>query len=278
MRVLHIGPVTTEKRRVKVLSLGAGVQSSALALAFERRERGFENPPDFAVFADTQAEPKEVYDFLKKLQSIITKFPIYVATAGDLGEAPHKIPFFIRHLDGKRGMGWRQCTNEYKIQVVNKEIRRVLGYIPRQRWKHTVETVLGISTDEIQRMKDAREKWKVHSFPLIDNKWSRRDCLDYLKQFDLTPPRSACIFCPYKTKGEWKHMRDHFPEEFEKACQYDESIRHTEVRMGGSTAKVEQFVSYDLLPLREVNLNTRADKKKEFALGMQNECEGMCGV
>ena len=83
-----MGTVTTE---TKVLSLGAGVQSSALALAFERGETGFKNPPHFAVFADTQAEPKEVYDFLKKLQQTITKFPIFVATAGDLGAAPHKI-------------------------------------------------------------------------------------------------------------------------------------------------------------------------------------------
>ena len=105
--------------KIKVLSLGAGVQSSALALAFENKEKGFEHPPDFAIFADTQAEPNEVYYFLEKIKKLIS-FPIYEASAGDLSKAPHKIPFFIKRPDGKRGMGWRQCTNEYKIQVVNK--------------------------------------------------------------------------------------------------------------------------------------------------------------
>ena len=144
--------------------------------------------------------------------------------------------------------------------------------------RHKVEVFLGISTDEMQRMKDAREKWKIHSFPLIENNWSRQDCLDYLRTINLFPPRSACYFCPYKTKKEWRHMRDHFPKEFEKACKYDESIRKTEIRMGRPGIKVEQFVSPYLIPLREVDLSLKEDKQLAFDFGMQNECEGMCGV
>ena len=97
-----------EIKTVRVLSLGAGVQSSTLCYLYERSR--LKNPPDFAIFADTQAEPKEVYTFFKKLKEDIKSFPIYVGTKGDLKKQPQKIPFFVRHPDGKRGMGWRQCT------------------------------------------------------------------------------------------------------------------------------------------------------------------------
>ena len=46
--------------RVRVLSLGAGVQSSTLAFLYQN---GVLKPaPHFAIFADTQTEPKAVYD------------------------------------------------------------------------------------------------------------------------------------------------------------------------------------------------------------------------
>ena len=52
----------------KVLSLGAGTQSTVLALMAEQWWGGLEKP-DIAIFADTQWEPKQVYrhlDWLKK--------------------------------------------------------------------------------------------------------------------------------------------------------------------------------------------------------------------
>jgi hypothetical protein len=53
-----------------VLNLGAGVQSSALALMAAKGEVG--PMPDFAVFADTQAEPTSVYKWLDWLEQGVT--------------------------------------------------------------------------------------------------------------------------------------------------------------------------------------------------------------
>ena len=47
---------------INVLSLGAGVQSSTMALMAAMGE--ITPMPDCAIFADTQAEPKSVYDYL----------------------------------------------------------------------------------------------------------------------------------------------------------------------------------------------------------------------
>src|ERR1700689_4566645 len=63
------------------ISLGAGVQSSTMALMAATREL---NPmPDGAIFADTMNEPKEVYQWLEWLEHQLA-FPIYRVSAGDL--------------------------------------------------------------------------------------------------------------------------------------------------------------------------------------------------
>ena len=263
--------------KVRVLSLGAGVQSSALCYMYERGD--LDGRPDFAVFADTQREPAEVYEFFEKLKREIWSFPIYVATKGDLGEWPNKIPFFLKHPNGKRGMGWRQCTNDFKIQVVNKEVRRVLGYRPRQRWRHHIEMIMGISCDEAQREKISQDKWRTNVYPLLEGWMTRQDCIDYCKSIGVTPPRSACYFCPYRSKREWAEMKKNHPEDFQRAVEYDRFIRTDAAKRQGAKAqsRLPQYLSYDLVPLDEMDLS-HIDPKSEFEHGMGNECEGMCGV
>ena len=85
-------PIHKQKNSIEVLSLGCGVQSTALALCYANRR--LSPPPDFAVFADTQREPPSVYKTLEELKKIVP-FKIIVASKGDLGNAPNKIPFFF---------------------------------------------------------------------------------------------------------------------------------------------------------------------------------------
>ena len=184
---------------VRVLSLGAGVQSSALLLAY--LEGVLAPLPDFAVFADTQVEPTKVYAWLEMLIARAgDRIPIVLATRGHMiddyldRKRFAAIPFFIENHDGSHGMGRRQCTREYKIDVIHQAIRRRLGYQPRQVMRHKIETILGISTDEASRMRDSRIPWITNRFPLIDElNWSRGDCIRFIKRLGLgEPPKSAC--------------------------------------------------------------------------------------
>lgn len=60
--------------RVKhIISLGAGVQSSTMALMAAAGE--ITPMPDCAIFADTQAEPKSVYKWLDWLEGQLP-FPV----------------------------------------------------------------------------------------------------------------------------------------------------------------------------------------------------------
>lgn len=264
------------KKLVKVISLGAGVQSSALLLLSDRGEIA---RADFAVFADTQAEPQEVYDWLEVLKKTVS-IPIYTATKGDIiadsyrrldfGDRWASIPFWIKGGGMEDSIGKRQCTNDYKIQVVQSEVRRVLGYEKGKHMKHTVEMMIGISIDESIRMKDSRTPWIKNKYPLIfDKPMHRQQCIEYVNSIiKQKPPRSACYICPFKTNDEWKYIRDKYPVLWQKAIEFDQRTRKLDGFIG------ETYLHKDRVPLAEANLEDNSNQMDLFG----NECEGMCGV
>ena len=60
-----------------------------------------------------------------------------------------------------------------------------------------VELWIGISRDEIIRMKPSRLPWVRHYWPLIDFGMTRSDCRVWFEERypERTLPRSACIGC-----------------------------------------------------------------------------------
>ena len=95
------------------------------------------------------------------------------------------IPVFtINSKTGKKGLLRRQCTSQYKILPVNKKIRDLLnvGYRKRVPKDTVVEVLMGISYDEIIRMKDNRIKYITNVYPLIDKKFKRQDCINWMKE------------------------------------------------------------------------------------------------
>ena len=66
-------------RRLTVINLGGGVQSSVMALMAS--EGDFDPMPDCAIFADTHQEPPSVYDHLEWLKTQL-RFPLDVVDNG----------------------------------------------------------------------------------------------------------------------------------------------------------------------------------------------------
>lgn len=71
------------KEPIHIISLGAGVQSSCMALMAAAGE--ITPMPVAAIFADTQAEPKSVYVWLDWLEKQLP-FPVHRVTAGNLAD------------------------------------------------------------------------------------------------------------------------------------------------------------------------------------------------
>jgi hypothetical protein len=255
-----------------VISLGAGVQSSAMLLM---SDRGLIERADYAVFSDTQAEPKEVYEWLNFLKSLVD-IPVHIVTKGSLeddmfnGKHFASVPFFSKMPDGRIGMLRRQCTYEYKIQPMHEFVRREIGCKKGERVKKygRVKMMIGISRDEVQRMKPSREKWIDHEFPLIDLSYRREDCIRYVEaKTGRTPPRSACIFCPYHNDKEWDRLNKNDPESMFRAIVYEKKLQKL-TRWKGAA-----YLHRSCEPLEKVKFS---NTEQIDAFG--NECEGMCGV
>lgn len=296
--------------RLRALSLGAGVQSTTMALMAAHEEIG--PMPDCAIFADTGWEPKAVYDHLDWLMSPnVLPFPVHIVSAGNIREQlaaaadGHRwasIPAFTKTVTpagtemevfdeddngetiaiGTRrtrketvsiGMIRRQCTTEFKIVPIVRKVRELAG-LTRKRSPAfpVVEQWIGISTDEIIRAKPSFEAWQIKRFPLLEKRMSRADCLAWLARHNYpTPPKSACIGCPFHDNARWRHMRDHDPDAWLDAVEVDRSIR-----TGLRGIRGEVFLHRSAVPLDEADLSTLADHGQLDLWG--NECEGMCGV
>ena len=266
-----------------IISLGAGVQSSTMALLAAHGE--IEPMPELAIFADTQWEPAAVYAWLDYLETLLP-FPVVRVTAGNiredqvsvkgrgggLGRRGNCMPYFVDTPNG--GISTRQCTENYKIAPIERYLRReVLGLKPRQRAPKEVKIIQwrGISTDEASRMKPSREPWFDVRYPLaMELRMSRQDCLQWMARNGYSqPPRSACIGCPFHSNHEWRRMRKDEPLEWQDAVQFDAAIRHA----GGMERAT--YLHRSCVPLAEVDLDTPEDRGQRDWI---NECEGMCGV
>lgn len=284
---------------MKILSFGAGVQSTALLLM---SCKGILPKLSCAIFADVGWEPKKVYDHLGWCEAEAARFGIDVHIVKKegggiqndiLANIPNpdggrvaSLPLFTASVEGKNdGMIMRQCTSEYKITPIDKFIKRnILNLKPRQRSpkEPVIEQWMGISYDEATRAKPSRERWKKHAFPFLDwdcdyfggKVWRRYQIINWLEENypDIDVPRSACIGCPYHSNEEWRKIKEN-PNEWEEACRFDELIR-VDKREGRMQHK--QYLHRQCIPLRDVDI--RSDEDRGQGMLWDNECEGMCGL
>ena len=270
-----------------VLSLGAGVQSTTLALMAAHGEFG--PMPDLAIFADTGAEPAAVYEHLSWLQSgNVLPFPVEIVTKGNILDDTRanvaglrkgrtaSAPFFAPGKDGRAAPLRRQCTSECKIEPINRRIREHLGADKGERLAPGSRAViwLGISTDEVYRVKPAFDWWQERRWPLIERRLSRWDCHAWLTRHEYPiPPRSACIVCPYRSNAEWRRMQQEAPAEFAEAIRFDEAIRPGFRDPASGRVRTGSFhLHRSLEPLADIDFASEAAKAGQYDL-FGEECE-----
>lgn len=272
---------------IHILSLGAGVQSSTLALMAAAGEIG--PMPTAAIFADTQAEPASVYRWLDWLEARLP-FPVYRVSKGSLSAESLRIrdrvktegkpwsksliPAHVLNRDGTKGIMGRSCTADYKIAVLRRKQREIAGVSSREKSVRVI-TWIGISLDEAHRMKPSRDAWCRNRWPLIDLGMKRHDCLRWMEAKGFPkPPRSACIYCPFHSDSEWRRLRDEEPLEFERAVKFEQDLQ--EVKRRSDKMNGIPFLHSSLTPLSKVDFSTDTERGQGLLWG--NECEGMCGV
>lgn len=269
-------------KQLTALSLGAGVQSTALLLlAVEGRIPR----PDFAVFADTGWEPKGVYDHLDRLEREVAQPAgieiVRVRSTRGTGQGIRadslhpatrfwNLPAFMVNDSDESARPMilrRSCTATYKVAPIHREYRRRLGATVSNNGRvgpapagSVVVNQIGISTDEFQRARTSGLDWIENSFPLLDINWSRQRCATYLDEMGWgATEKSACIGCPFHGNDEWRRLKDSDPDSFADAVEFDEAIRNgpPNTRTDGTRWPAKFYLHRTGRPLADVTFPER---------------------
>lgn len=234
------------------------------------------DPLDAAIFADTGWEPAEVYEHLDRLDREIAQpagIPIYRVRSGHIRDdalnPEHRfasMPMYVRNPDGGDGMGRRQCTSEYKLKPLWRQVRTLLGAAPRKDGVpgrvpkgRYAEQWIGISVDESHRALDSRSNTYTRSrWPLLERRLSRADCQAINEAAGFPDvAKSACIGCPFHGNRQWRDMRDNHPTEWADAVAFDRDIRNGSARANaqGQPLRGQMFLHRSRLPLSEAPID-----------------------
>ena len=154
---------------MNLLSLGAGVQSTALLLL---SAEGRLPKLDAAIFADTGWEPAAVYEHLNAIDVQVAQpadIPIHRVSVGNIRNDaldPERrfatMPLFVKSPQGDKGMVRRQCTAEYKVRPIKETVRTLLGD------RDPLHLLVALN-DRTADGQDVSWIWDVDYEPLLDH-------------------------------------------------------------------------------------------------------------
>lgn len=218
-----------------VISLGWGVQSWTIAAMAALGELP---PVNVAVHSDTTFERADTYAFAEQWTPWLEARGVRVVMVSD-PRAAHILkksgtsdghytlmPVFTLDEVGKRGQLRRQCTSRWKIEPLHKWLGDELKRLDIDKTPGVVRQQLGITMDEWQRAKDSPVPWIKNTYPLLDRRMTRNDCLRWLEAHDLpTPGKSACVQCPFHSRAYWQEMKREDGPDWRAAVAHDARLR-----------------------------------------------------
>jgi hypothetical protein len=213
-----------------VWSCGGGTQSAAIAALIVR---GKLPKPDLAVIVDTEREKSGTWEYaeavlIPQLASVGVTLNRVLKSAyatvdlwtGKDGQSTI-LPVFTTQ-GGRPGKLTTYCSGEWKRDVILRWLR-AQGVKECKTW-------IGISVDEMRRMRYSRVAWAQNCYPLIEPEFGlmyrRSDCETEVRLAGWPdPPRSACWMCPNMGDFEWLEMKNQHPEDFARAVVLEREIQ-----------------------------------------------------
>lgn len=246
--------VSTERVKT-ILSLGGGVQTTALAILICQGKV----KADGAIFADTGCEKPETYwyiDTWMKPMLSAAGIPLQVVRSELPSEQPDLYGFLWKHQDIV-GVQQRRCTDQFKLRPIKKAVGRDVHFL------------IGFSADEIERTNRTRSYWAEESYPLIDLGLTGADCQRLIAKEGMTIPlKSSCFICPFQPPFEWQWLKLNHPDLWKKALDLEARYHERKPQFR------DTFGIYRGLPLRHIA------EGQQFSMGLtlEKSCwSGYCG-
>lgn len=197
-----------------LLALSGGKDSAALAVYM--REKYPKIPMEY-VFIDSGCELPETYAYLDKIRAMLSIEII-----------------IIRSL--KNFEYWLKMFNGVLPSPKNRWCTRLLKLNPYTDWikKNCADDVtfnyVGLRADEDRAGYQSNSANMISDFPFVRDGLVLSDIKGILNESGLGLPayytwrqRSGCYFCFYQRDNEWKGLRRHHPNLFNKACLIEEN-------------------------------------------------------
>ncbi len=185
--------------------------------------------------------------------------PRQLSLFGEAKPKERRIPLLDRWRPNWRELAWRE-----------------LGF--GDGWGLT--TQLGISVDEIERVKPAREWWVRNRHPLVELGLRRSDCVSVITAVGLpVPPRSACEFCPLQPFSRWRELAERRPQVFRRAAELEARCNERRAALG----KYPIYLTSTGRPLSQA-VGEDGTGRRMMLPGLGDlavtaaECEGYCFV
>lgn len=236
---------------MKILSCGAGQQSTALALMScenaicQSEGKEFAHPlvPIYnaVIFCDLGSEREWVYKQVRFLEECCTKvgIPFYVLRDKNLKEdflqnygisRVCTIPFWSIDEKGKKGKMQRHCTIDYKITQIQNFVKwNILKYKKGERIKpidiQNHEMHIGFTYEERQRSFESKHKLFVNKYPMIEMGITRADNYAYVRDvWGYKTRGSACLFCPFHTNYFFHECKCTCEKDYKVILEVDELL------------------------------------------------------
>ncbi len=217
----------------RILSLGAGVQTTALTIFICQGKV----KADMAIFADTGCERPETYwyiDTYLKPMLATAGIPFLIVRSEIPSEQAGLYDYYWEHKTIV-GIQNRRCTDHFKLRPIRKAVGREVHFL------------IGFSADEVKRTNRKRTYWAEESYPLIELGLTGSDCQRLISSEGMTIPiKSSCYICPFQPPFEWQWLKNTHPDLFQKALDLEDRFhkRRPEFR--------DSFGIYRGLPLRHI--------------------------
>lgn len=202
------------------ISFSGGIESTTMCVLYGKGAK--------AIFADTGSEHEEMYKRLsvvagklKELHKGDFSLIKVKANVNINGKKVDNLTDYI--LESKFFPSFRKrfCTRIFKIQAIDKFLSD----------KGKVKLLIGLNADEERLGNLALGQNVLYSYPLKEHGITRLDCIDILDKLNLTPnfpaymQRGGCIFCPFKSRKEFKAMVHLAKHELDIVRKIEETIQ-----------------------------------------------------
>ena len=243
---------------MNIVSYGAGVNSTALLI--EMYKRGI--PADLILFADTDGEKPDTYEYISTMNNWLTKRGMpEIMTVAYTDKNGERLTLEEECLRSETlpslAYGFKRCSLKHKISIQDKYLNHVPGAMGIWKSGDKITKFIGFDAGEVRRRQNAlqhdmQDKKSKKAYALIDWGIDRRGCEDVIRGEGLpVPVKSACFFCPASRKHEVRELSKRYPDLYRRAVEIEKLAKShlRSVKGLGRDWTWEDFIRMDRMQL-----------------------------